>query len=287
MHRLATQPLALVVALAVAIVGPALVPTAAQEGTPVAARYAFTELGGLGGGFSFALELNDPGQVVGFSALPPDPAASPAAGPGGGRPPAHAFLWEAGVVTDLGTLGGASSGAAGINDTGQIAGGAELPDGSEHAVLWDQGTMTDLGTLGGFDSQAIAVNNAGQVVGQSTTTPGQQLGDPGTHAFLWEDGAMTDLGTLGGEISRANGINDRGQAVGAAETADGAVHAFLWENGAMTDLGTVPGWDGSRAIWINEAGQVVGFLTDPTGAAGTPTAAWPRRRPVPSSGRTA
>ena len=57
----------------------------------------------------------------------------------------HAFLWENGVMTDLGTLGGANSAATGINPAGQIVGGSEmgerLPSGEipSHPFLWDKG----------------------------------------------------------------------------------------------------------------------------------------------------
>jgi len=42
--------------------------------------------------------------------------------PGGGT--VHGFLWENGVMTDLGTIGGKSSVGRAINERGQIAGQA-------------------------------------------------------------------------------------------------------------------------------------------------------------------
>ena len=48
----------------------------------------------------------------------------------------HAFLWEDGTMYDLGTLGGASSTAVAINDSGQILGESETLGGATHAVIW-------------------------------------------------------------------------------------------------------------------------------------------------------
>jgi probable HAF family extracellular repeat protein len=48
----------------------------------------------------------------------------------------HAFVWENGKATDLGTVNGRSSYAVGINERGQIVGGSETQPGQWHAVLW-------------------------------------------------------------------------------------------------------------------------------------------------------
>jgi probable HAF family extracellular repeat protein len=166
----------------------------------------------------------------------------------------HAFLWQNGVMTDLGTSGGIFSSASGINDVGQVVGMEyNTTDWIEHALLWQNGTMTDLGTLpGGTYSEATAINNAGQVVGTTDTN----------YPFLWQAGTMTALDMGGANSAYAAAINDAGQVVGST-TVEGFFNlpsASLWQNGQLTDLGL--GWD-SYATGINNVGQVVGMSGDP------------------------
>jgi probable HAF family extracellular repeat protein len=206
---------------------------------------AIRDLGTLTGGSgddSFAWDINAAGQVVGLSTVGVDERNYPIY---------HAFLWEAGVMTDLGTLGGNGSEARGINSAGQVVGTSETAGGAGRAFLWENGSMIDLGTLGGDGSRAADINTAGQVVGTSVTAEGDN------HAFRWQNGAMIDLGTLGGSSSEANAINSLGHVVGMSTTAEGDTHAFLWKDGVMTDLGSLGGGF-SIARGINSAGQVVG-----------------------------
>jgi probable HAF family extracellular repeat protein len=156
-------------------------------------------------------------------------------------------------VTDLGTLGGASSGALAINDVGQIAGISSLSDGDDRAFVWSktQG-MKDLGLLhaGDLTSTASGINDAGQVVGTS-----------GGYAFLWtKSGGMQDLGNLGGTGVNAYGINSLGDVVGDSYLSDGSQqHAFLWTQASgMQDLGTLGGI-ASVAYAINDSEEIVGF----------------------------
>ena len=88
-------------------------------------QYSITDLGHLGGGNSEATGINSRGQVVGWSRT--------------ASWEYHAFLWEDGEMTDLGTLpGGAWSFAQGINSRGQVVGSSDTDSGGRHAVLWSK-----------------------------------------------------------------------------------------------------------------------------------------------------
>jgi probable HAF family extracellular repeat protein len=164
----------------------------------------------------------------------------------------RAFKWVNGSMTDLGTLGGASGIAYGINKYGDIVG---LSQGTYPLTavptLWADGTTTYLGTLGGSFGEAHGINDYRQIAGVNT------LGSPDRHAFLWEAGTMYDLGTLGGRNSEASAINGSGFVVGwaANETTS---HATLWANrNTITDLGTLGGTYSSAAA-ISSNGIIVG-----------------------------
>jgi len=164
-------------------------------------------------------------------------------------------------LTDLGTLGGISSYAYGINASGMVVGGsATSKSGIGHAFLYSEGSMQDLGTLGGTNSGAYAVNDSGEVAGASYLSP------RGNHAFLFTGGAMQDLGTLGGSSSTAYGINDSGEVAGTSSRLNKDPHAFCYDNGAMTDLGSLGGpVDESFGSAINDSGQVTGTSFTPGG----------------------
>jgi probable HAF family extracellular repeat protein len=160
-------------------------------------------------------------------------------------------------LIDLGVMSSwpnAWSFARGLNNTGQVTGKGQAPDGAIHAFLYTDGVMHDLGHLGGGWSQDIgeAVNESGHIAGYS------DYGDDGQGAFLYRGpGDVEFLGTLGGNFSWAEDVNDFDQVVGRASIDGFDTHAFIWQDGVMTDLGTLGG-DFSNANAVNNVGQVVG-----------------------------
>jgi probable HAF family extracellular repeat protein len=170
------------------------------------------DLGTLPGGWkSYALGINDRGQVVGYSNTS-----------SGNYSTFDGFLYTDGIMIDLGP-----GEATGINSGGQVVGYTKVNSVS-NAFLYSDGVKTSLGTLGGpsgSDSMAHAINDEGQVVGYASTSSG-------LHAFLYSSGTMTDLNSLidstsGLTLIGATAINDCGQIVGYCKNSSGTQRAFL------------------------------------------------------------
>lgn len=220
------------------------------------------DLGTLGGPDSWAASINDSGQVAGWALV--DSTINPVTG----SPTQHPFLWERGVMKDLGTLGGtlavvgsfSSPGAgASINSRGQVIGTSNLPgDLTHHPSLWTRAAgMVDLGTLGGDNGEAFWINDAGEIVGRADT-PGSQV----HHAFLWKNGMMTDLGVPPGQTcSTAIDVNSSGQVIiDTGICGVGGGPGQLWQNGVLYDLNSLVSADSGFFIgdvnFINDGREI-------------------------------
>jgi len=92
-----------------------------------------TDLGALGNDqASAAIAINGRGQIVGVSTS----AATNPPFNWDSKEEGHAFVWQAGKLTRLPTLGGTQSFAGAINERGQIAGSSTTRTGQRHAVIW-------------------------------------------------------------------------------------------------------------------------------------------------------
>ncbi len=127
-----------------------------------------TELGTLGGSESYALDINNLGQVVGTAQKTAASYNAP-------------FIWQNGVMTEiLGVGPGLGGNAWGINDHGQVVGDSNPTVGgvgdTNHAFIWENGVTVDLNDVSITTvangqwvlRHAYEINNQGQIVGLGT-----------------------------------------------------------------------------------------------------------------------
>ena len=170
---------------------------------------------------SAARDINEARQIVGWMGLSPSIDA-------------HAFLWEDGVMVDLGVIPGGFTGTgSAINNFGQVVVNGNLPFKGFgqliRAFLWTNSEFTDLGTLPGLERcSALDINDEAQIVGMCSQ-PNLQ----GQRPFIWQNGVMTDLTLLiaddGGLqlLTNVRSINNAGQITGSGIGPDGFGAAAL------------------------------------------------------------
>lgn len=226
-----------------------------------AQQYQLVDLGTLGGSSSFALDINNLGQITGNAQTA---VGQPA-------PRLNAFLWQAqGPMVGIGVLPGSNNFSRGyaINDAGAIVG--ESDNNNSRAFIYANGSLSGLTRLAGDNDRGVAhdINNNGVVVGISSN-------GVASRATMWVQGQASDLGSVDGlttTTARAWGLNDAGSAVGVSRRdAGGTVsQATLWRAGsAPLNLGSLLPDSFSQAYAINEASVIVGAAVAGQTASGT------------------
>lgn len=244
------------------VAGSAYGDPSSNNGSPVAFLWSggsATNLGTLSGGSSsYGRGINDAGQVVGSS--------------NAGQSAMVPVTWSGTNISALPLLAGTTSGEAwSVNAVGQIVGYVSGQANVNRPVVWTNGTASALdvpvGWTGGY---AWSINNFGQIAG-AISVPG----DTTLHAAIWNQSVITDLGTLPGfTSSNALGMNSAGTVVGILTNPGESYQlnrGFIWDPvNEMRELngliGPASGWNLTQAYGINDAGQIVGFGTSPTGA---------------------
>src|SRR5260370_11239478 len=179
--------------------------------------------GMFGGSYGSVSALNDTGQVAGTMYRSGDLAW-------------QSFLWDAGEINDLGTLGVAITQAVALNNVGHVVGRSDVTGVCEicgagdqkqlhHPFFWKDGAITDIGVVSGDTvGTAYSVNANDQVVGRTDlctkVNPNDSCDNASKiyHAFLWPKGSLTWLPTLilpcsAITVNHALHINDSGDHV--------------------------------------------------------------------------
>ena len=156
--------------------------------------------------------------------------------------------------------GATSTGASGINDTGQIVGSYSDGTGA-HGFFRDGGSLSPIDCPLGSPGTTVAsgINNSGQIVGNYVD------GAHNDHGFLLTGNRFKSV--FSGEFDRAYGINDAGQIVGMYVVylpSEFIIHGFLYGE-ANIDF---PGSSGTEAYGINNGGDIVGRYSDSAGKHG-------------------
>ena len=151
-----------------------------------------------------------------------------------------------------------------INDRRQIVGWFQDAGGVRHGFLWDGGDFETIDVPGAIATALFGINNRGQMVGFYEDDAGAGHGflrDRKGHVTVLPDAPGVDP-TVGRTLPSS--INDRGQIVGGAFDARGRSRGFLLERGVFTMIDGAPDAVYTRALDINNRGQIVGdYATRP------------------------
>jgi probable HAF family extracellular repeat protein len=250
-------------------------------GVASATTYTFYDLSVVGDTTSYAYGINSSNEVVG--------RVYPGASVG------SAFVWSPSFArTNLPTLGGTTAAGFAINNSGVVVGLAYNTSNSSRAFEWtptvangNSGTIANIGLKSPLSgtSRLLAINNVGQTVGYG------QVGSS-TPGFYWDGAASTvtvinapanDIVTTNSGMNNS-GINDSGMVVGNYDWgASVDLHgdcAVVWHPGDANSTNINPDIRaqisptdtsiGSRALGVNNAGEIVGYYTSAFNVTGRP-----------------
>jgi|GEM_PF-1003114 len=156
-------------------------------------------------------------------------------------------------LTDLGTLGGATSRALAINDSGMVVGASDTEGGAEHGFAWiADGGMVDV-TPEATRGAAVGVNAAGVVAALRADGDAQVV-------VRWQSGSGDILWSYAGAFDNPTAVfgpTASGKVAGTSTGGDGAYSA----SGSSFQL--ISGPDGSTVeiAGLNDAGWVIGTYT--------------------------
>lgn len=172
----------------------------------------------------------------------------------------RAVLFDGTQYQDIGTLGGASSSAMDVNNSGDVIGWSETADGEIHPFLFSDGTMHDLGAQPG-DLIAGAINDSGQMVLQYRDAAFIQ------HILFYSDGVWQEIHSGGSEVFFVD-LNNLGQVLLHGSGPTRGERSLLWQDGVLYTLLSLVDpsahYTYDSAVDMNDHGQVVVRGCSPT-----------------------
>jgi probable HAF family extracellular repeat protein len=156
--------------------------------------------------------------------------------------------------------------AVGINNRGQIVGGARGGGVPDRGFLRDAGgRYITFRFPGARSSLAQKLNDRGQVTGLYSNTTDDPRDGADLAGFLRDArGRYTRIAVPGARTTTAVGVNNRGQVVGQYQDANGLYHGYVWERGRFTTI-DAPGAAATTLFDINDRGQIVGARVEADG----------------------
>ena len=195
------------------------------------AEEGFTDLGVMNGPKSAARDVNEKGDVCGWTGvfLSSD----------------EVFVWSDGKLRFLGPIpGGESSTGSAINALGQVSGAGLIESKDSPTIVtgfvWDDGVFSLIDPIIGYDTSSSGdINDQGYATGTSVN-----LDQPtDRHAFVWINGVTNDLNDfidpkLPLVVGGAAGIANSGQIVANGHDDAGETLSFLLtpRNSPLGDL---------------------------------------------------
>ena len=220
------------------------------------------ELGTLGGNSSAALDINDAGEIVGWSMTV--------------NGVKHAFLYRQGVMEDV-TFGTFTQAEAhGINNRTQVVGIIGAPEGEMiHGFYYDNGSFFLLDESDPYTcitgGRPHAINDAGLIAGEHLygCGPGGFSAKPAQwNSYLSPWKVLVHDFTEAVDYSAVHNVNSIGIIVGAdGQTKYCDTGGWYWQSGSLLDVpkpaGLPSGWYSVEhaAFGINSYGRIVGQMS--------------------------
>jgi len=206
-----------------------------------------------GGTYSNAYAINEQGQVVGVW-------GNNISGPN------HGFLWEDGVMTDLGPmLGTEDSNAADIAEDSAIAGAmgsSPVADFRAFVLRPHLPLLAPPLPPGAETSVASAISESGILTGDGGARDAE--GRRFFRGFVWISGVFQVIEPLDGfRNSSTDGVNARGEVIGRSSLNNS--RGFIWRDGVRTELSSLVPEDHQvrHVAAIDEHGRIAAHVYAP------------------------